>query len=184
MEKTQITPYTRQEILLDNIAKAIESGGGGGSDINPYTRREILLDNIAKAIENGGGGSGSGSGLVEIKNVAPFQVPDRTTGGTKLFDPATDSLFVLLDESGNYQLVNRALFVCNDTPPAYFNTPFGEAYMILSWSFWQETFDKSFIDDPQFCIVRDAVVLICGFGSSNLLLVKPSDIEYRYTAMK
>ena len=114
MEKTQITPYTRQEILLDNIAKAIESGGEGSTDISPYTRREILLNNIAKAIENRGGGGGGGT-------------PDIIRGTMSQDD---ENIIFTLDKT--YQeCVN---LINNGVNSIYITTPYGaEIFQITSF---------------------------------------------------
>lgn len=48
-----LTPYTREEHLLNNIAQAIN--GGEQEELTPYTREEHFLKNIADAAKSGGG---------------------------------------------------------------------------------------------------------------------------------
>ena len=183
MEKTQITPYTRQEILLDNIAKAIENGGEGSTDISPYTRREILLNNIAKAIENGGGGSGGG--LVEIKNVEPFQVPDLVNGGTRLFDPANDSLFIC-EDGRSYQEIEGIVLISNETPPGIIYESADAmliAYITTTWIEAEAYERNDTTESPEFCVTPSTFIKFRTVDGTGYIIT-PGNIVYKYTTSK
>lgn len=136
-----------------------------------------------KAAEGGGGSSG---GLVEIKNVEPFQVPDLVNGGTRLFDPANDTLYFTSDPIAPYQTLDLPFYVSNDTPPVIItmSTPDGETTSITTAWYELVAYDKSLttIADPQFCIKQSTYY---GFesGPGSGYIIKPDSIVYRNTGV-
>ena len=115
-----LKPIKRLEMILD------------GQDIEPATRLEYFLKKAAE-----GGGSG---GLVEIKNVEPFQVPDLVNGGTRLYDPVNDSLYLVDEPGGNYSETQYGALISNVTPPGFvtLNLPVG-SFSSITMGWMEET---------------------------------------------
>lgn len=140
-------------------------------------------------VNQGGDGyvlaEGSG-GLVEIKNVEPFQVPDLVNGGTRLFSPANDSLYIMVNEEDPYDKITDKLIVSNAVPPGFFyeEIPQGLVGNITTSWLAQEVYEISNATDiPRFCVTPSTVYRF-RVDSDYYCLISPEHIVYKYTTDK
>lgn len=141
------------------------------------------LQRLEKKAAEGGGSSG---GLVEIKNVEPFKVPDLVNGGTRLFDPVNDSLYLVTEAHGSYKELARPFFVSNETPPGfvYIADDRGTFWYITAMWGQEEVYEKAAVENvPHFCVAPSSIYRFMCDGV-NGFIVKPENIVYKYTANK
>lgn len=140
------------------------------------------LQRLEKKAAKGGGGSSGG--LVEIKNVEPFQVPDLVNGGTRLFDPANDSVYVKADEESPYVEISNKI-ISNDTPPGFvtfIDSGIQINNVITRWNEVQAYEDADATEIPHFCVAPSTAYSYGGDVSG--VIIKPASIVYKYTARK
>lgn len=160
-----LDPAVRIESILD------------GQDIEPATRLEYFLK---KAAEGGGGSSG---GLVEIKNVEPFQVPDLVNGGTRLFDPESDELWFTTDPDAQYQQIEDPFFITNQNLPGIVDViagPGRSTGITISW-YEVSAYERSAVSFPKFCVKPSTFYTFEGISFTGHIF-KPDTIVYKYTS--
>lgn len=141
------------------------------------------LQRLEKKAAEGGGSSG---GLVEIKNVEPFQVPDLVNGGTRLFDPANDSIYIIESEEEPYHKISEEFIVSKSTPPGILSKEIPRGLMsviITSWLAEQVYEIPNAINVPQFCVTPSTVYRLQANGG-DYYLINQEYIVYKYTSAK
>ena len=159
-----LKPVKRLEMILD------------GQDIEPVTRLEYFLKKAAE-------GGGSGGGLIEIKNVEPFQVPDLVNGGTRLFNPESDELWITTDPDAAYQQIEDPYFITNQNLPGIVDVIAGPGHTTGITALWYEmqAFERTAVSTPKFCVKPSTFY---GFEGANVTgyVIKPDTIVYKNTA--
>lgn len=72
-----------------------------GADLEPANRLEYFLKQAGS-----GGGEPSGAKYTLLQNPEPFYVEDLVNGGTRLFDPETDGISVMITVEGAATIIN------------------------------------------------------------------------------
>ena len=168
-----------QEAGLENLEPAVRLEEIlDGQDIEPATRLEYFLKKAAE-------GGGSGGGLVEIKNVEPFQVPDLVNGGTRLFDPESDELWITTDPDAPYQQMTDTYFITNQNPPGIVDVIAQGEHTIGITGIWYEmqAFERAAVSTPKFCVKPSKYYGFEGISFTGYI-IKPDTIVYKYTITK
>lgn len=157
-----LKPVKRLEMILD------------GQDIEPATRLEYFL----KKATEGGGSSG---GLVEIKNVEPFQVPDLVNGGTRLFEPESDELWITTDPDAPYQQIEDPFFITNQNLPGIVDVIAGPGRSTVITTAWYEVsaYERPAVSNPKFCVKPSTFYTFDGTGFTGYI-IRPDTIVYKY----